>query len=63
MSKYSSSTSFIDLLFNLLLAFVCLFILSFLLVNPQKDSGKIDPSVEFMIIASRDDDSRNDIDL
>lgn len=63
MSKYSSSTSFIDLLFNLLLAFVCLFILSFLLINPQKDAGKIDPNAEFMIMISWDDESRNDIDL
>lgn len=63
MSKYSSTLSFVDLLFNLLLAFVCLFILSFLLINPQNDSGKIDPNAEFMIVLDWDDSSRDDIDL
>lgn len=49
MSRYSSSLAFVDLLFNLLLAFVCLFILSFVMINPKADTGKIDPKAEFII--------------
>lgn len=63
MNKYSSHTSFIDLLFNLLLVFVSLFVLSFLLISPKEQDKKIDPDGEFMIVLSWDGDSRDDIDL
>lgn len=63
MNKYSSSLAFTDLLFNLLLAFVGLFVLSFLLINPESDSGKIDPNAEFIIMLSWDKNSSDDIDL
>lgn len=63
MSKYSTSLGFVDLLFNLLLAFVCLFVLSFILINPNNQSGKVDPKAEFLIVLTWEDDRRDDIDL
>lgn len=63
MSKYSSNLAFIDLLFNLLLVFVCLFLLSFILINPKQDTGKIDSNAEFLITLTWDDYSIDDIDL
>lgn len=63
MNKYNSILSFVDLLFNLLLAFVCLFILSFLMINPQKQDGKIDPNAEFLVTLRWQDESTDDVDL
>lgn len=61
--KYSSNLSFVDLLFNLLVGFTCLFFLSFLLINPIAEEGKIDPVTEIMITSRWPDDSGWDIDL
>ena len=61
--KYSSNLSFVDLLFNLLVGFTCLFFLSFLLINPIAEEGKIDPVTEIMITARWPNDSGYDIDL
>jgi hypothetical protein len=63
-SKYGSSTSFIDLLFNLLLVFVSLFILSFILINPVvENDGIIIPNAEFLITVTWPGDLHDDIDL
>jgi hypothetical protein len=63
MNKYSSTLAFVDLLFNLLLAFVSLFILSFILINPQKEAGIIDPNAEFIITSTWDGQLDDDVDL
>jgi len=63
MNKYSSSTSFIDLLFNLLLVFVSLFVLSFILINPQSEQNKIDPNAAFLITISWPGSLNDDVDL
>lgn len=61
-SKNNSSVT-IDLLFNLLLTFVCLFFLSFLLVNdPSEDnSSDVDSDSKFIITMTWEEDC--DIDL
>lgn len=53
---------FTDLLFNALLTFTFLFFIVLLLLNPPAKSGIIDPKAEFMITASWEDGSPNDID-
>lgn len=53
---------FTDLLFNALLTFTFLFFMVLLLLNPPAKSGIIDPKAEFMITASWEDGSPNDID-
>ena len=63
MKKYSSNLAFVDLLFNLLVGFCCLFVIAFLLINPIAKKGVIDPPIKFMIEMSWDDESSNDIDL
>jgi len=63
MRKYSSNLAFVDLLFNLLVGFTCLFIIAFLLINPIAKSGTIDPPVRLIVEASWDDKSSADVDL
>ena len=60
---YNSNLAFIDLLFNLILGFVFLFIISFILINdPVKKEG-VEQKAEFMIILSWDAQANKDIDL
>lgn len=61
--KYHSNLSMVDMLFNLLVGFVCLFIIAFLLINPIADDGKIDPRTEFIITMEWEDESIVDMDL
>lgn len=63
MRKYSSNLAFVDLLFNLLVGFTCLFVIAFLLINPIAKSGLIDPPVKIMVEMDWDDDSLEDMDL
>lgn len=61
-SKITSSVM-IDLLFNLLLTFVCLFFLSFLLVNDpsEDDTAQISSDAQYLITMNWDEDA--DVDL
>jgi len=61
--KYNSSLAFVDLLFNLLLAFVCLFILSFIMIRPDSEQGKINPIAEFIVTSYWEGTSDDDMDL
>lgn len=63
MRKYSSNLAFVDLLFNLLIGFTCLFIIAFMLINPIAKKSTIDPPVIFIIELLWDDNSKKDIDL
>jgi len=63
MKKYSSNLAFIDLLFNMLVGFTCLFIISFLLINPIAKKGLVDPPVKLMVEARWGDESKWDVDL
>ena len=61
--EHNSNIPFIDLIFNVLIGFVFLFVIALILINPiTKDEG---PPVkaEFMIILEWHDESKADIDL
>lgn len=57
---YSCNTSFLDLLFNMLLAFVGLFVLSFALMNQNKKSVEI--KAAFLITVTWPVDFNDDVD-
>jgi len=63
MRKYSSNLAFVDLLFNLLVGFTSLFILSFLMINPISKDGEVTPPVKAFVEIEWDEDSDRDIDL
>ncbi|MGB1258256.1 MAG: hypothetical protein ACPG51_20450 [Thiolinea sp.] len=58
----TGSDPFTDLLFNALLTFTFLFLISLLLINPPAKSGIINPKAEFLITVSWEDGSANDVD-
>ncbi|MEZ5536356.1 MAG: hypothetical protein R3F02_12115 [Thiolinea sp.] len=58
----SGGDPFTDLLFNALLTFTFLFLISLLLINPPAKSGIINPKAEFLITVSWEDGNANDID-
>ena len=59
---YYNNTSFLDLLFNTLVGFVFLFIVSFLLINPSIKKADIKTKAEFVITVTWNDYSRDDVD-
>ena len=59
---YYNNTSFLDLLFNTLVGFVLLFIISFLLINPSIKKADIKTKAEFVISVTWSDNSRDDVD-
>lgn len=61
--RSDTGVGFTDLLFNALLGFVVMFILSFLLINPIARTGAVDPKAEFLITLSWPDGRRDDVDL
>lgn len=61
--RYRANFGFTDLLFNLVVGFVFMFVLAFMLINPVAQNGVVTPRAEFMITASWPDDSPVDIDL
>jgi hypothetical protein len=61
--KYGSDTSFLDLLFNSLLAFVGFFMLSLLLIKQEnEDTPSPTPKIEFMITVTWPNTSNDDVD-
>ncbi len=59
---YYNNTSFLDLLFNTLVGFVLLFIISFLLINPNIKKADIETKAEFVITVTWSDNSHDDVD-
>ncbi|MEM6998924.1 MAG: hypothetical protein AAF419_03690 [Pseudomonadota bacterium] len=53
---------FTDLLFNSLLAFTLLFLITILFLNPPAKKGIIDPKAEYIITVKWDDNSPDDVD-
>jgi hypothetical protein len=53
---------FTDLLFNSLLAFTLLFLITILFLNPPAKTGIIDPKAEYIITVKWDDNSPDDVD-
>lgn len=62
-SRFASSLAFIDLLFNLLVGFVFLFMVAFVLINPVAKDQDIPSKAEFIIILEWDADINDDLDL
>lgn len=59
---YGCNTTFNDLLLNMLLAFVCLFILAFALMNQNKNENNITAKADYLITVSWPIDSDHDVD-
>lgn len=60
--RHDDLDPFSDLLFNTLLAFVVLFVLALMAMNPKAKTGVIDAKAEFIITTSWPDNDPNDID-
>jgi len=58
-----SNLSFNDLLFNVLVGFVMLFVIAFLLINPITKKSDVPVKAEFLIVLSWPNDAADDIDL
>lgn len=63
MKNYFKGTSFLDLLFNILLLFFALFILAYTQIRVIEVKGKIETKAEFVVTLTWDADSIDDIDL
>lgn len=61
--RYKTSFGLIDLLFNLLIGFVFLFIVAFILINPVSKKQIVDPKAEYIITMTWPDKDTNDVDL
>lgn len=62
-TRYSTSLSFIDFLFNLVIALTALFLLSILLINPPKQESVQKREAEYFIVIKWQDYNNNDVDL
>jgi len=62
-AKYKSTQGFNDLLFNLLIGFVSLFVLVLFLIDPPTKKEIIRPKAEYLITMTWPDGDKNDIDL
>ena len=58
-----SNLSFNDLLFNVLVGFVMLFVIAFLLINPITKKSDVPVKAEFLIVLSWPNDAADDLDL
>lgn len=61
--RFKSTTGLNDLLFNLLVGFVFLFIVAFLLINPPTKKEEAPKKAEYLIVIEWDSNSSDDIDL
>jgi len=62
-SRFKSTTGLNDLLFNLLVGFVFLFIVAFLLINPPTKKEDAPKKAEYLIIIEWDEGVNDDVDL
>lgn len=63
-SKYKQPIAWVDLVFNIMMSFAFLFVLSFVqIAMVKKDAEKIDPKAEMMIQMSWPDNAVEDMDL
>ena len=63
MRRYHTNLPFLDLLFNILIGFVFLFIVSFLLINPIAKRADIEVKAEFLITVFWPDNLEDDVDI
>lgn len=60
--KYHSNLAFNDLLFNVMLGFVLLFIIAFLLINPPTKKDEVPMKAEWLVIVQWPEDLTDDVD-
>ena len=61
--KFKSSIGFTDLLFNLVIGFVYLFVIAFILINPVAKKGDVIKKAEYMIVLEWNHEYNDDVDL
>lgn len=61
--RTGSNLAFNDLLFNVLIGFVMLFVIAFLLINPIAKKADIPVKAEFMIVLEWDPELATDLDI
>ena len=61
--RFKSTTGLNDLLFNLLVGFVFLFVVAFLLINPPTKKEEAPKKAEYLIIIEWDEGINDDVDL
>lgn len=61
--KFRSNLAFIDLLFNVLIGFVILFVIAFLMINPIQKKGDVPIKAEILFVLTWEDESQDDIDI
>ncbi|MDA9992106.1 hypothetical protein N9E03_00320 [bacterium] len=61
--RQGSNLAFNDLLFNVLIGFVMLFVIAFLLINPIAKKADIPVKAEFIVVLEWDEDASDDLDL
>ena len=62
-NRFKSTTGLNDLLFNLLIGFVFLFVVAFLLINPPTKKSDAPKKAEYLIVIEWDKDANDDVDL
>jgi len=62
-SRFKSSLGFTDLLFNLLVGFVFLFVVAFILINPPVKKSDAPKKAEFLIVMEWHNMSSDDMDM
>jgi len=63
LDRYKSTIGFVDLLFNILVGFVFLFLVAFLMINPVAKNAEVVKKAEFLVTMTWHKDSLHDIDL
>ena len=61
--QFRSTDPFIDLLFNALLGFTFLFLVSVMFINPEARKGRVDLKAEYIISVTWPDQMADDIDI
>jgi len=61
--RFRSTLAFVDLLFNLLVGIIVLFIIAFLMINPIAKKNDIKSQAHYLIVLRWHDQSASDIDL
>lgn len=64
-NKFGSPLAFIDMLFNMVIAYISLFILAFMIVKPIAEQQKkgVEMKAEYMITMTWPDEAYDDVDL
>jgi hypothetical protein len=61
--NYHTNLAFLDLLFNTLLCFAALFMLSFILINPSKSENNVKAKADYIITVTWPSELNHDVDM